>query len=461
MRDLPNQLEDVKARWMTGGSAAGACPEPWRAALGDRPDLDLLALAGQFTRLATRPAPAGPLAERPLLPRLALPPLPQEARALFRRCLAAKEVEAAQLVTLIAARGYSPVPTDWMPKPGQTDLPDLYAPWLDWLADAPGAATEDDIPTVESWDDWAPHARLSAVERLRASDPAAARELIAALSPTLAAEARHRLVSILVFGLAEADADYLASLEGDRSGKVQALAASLLARLGKARIDAEAGAEFTAFFETARAGLINRRTVVTARKLKSPAQRRRRAELAGILPVTALAEGLGLTVVGLVETWDFGDGTEEIGAMLAASGTDAEVEAFLARQIESLGTAHDLRPLFARIAPGRRGAIAPGLIAKDATTFAATADLLAPAPGTLGYDTIRNAPPFAHFESAVLKAEDTAARAVSAGFLNLGLIADGDAAARLIDRFTGLGLMAADPRLSLLRLNAALKEPPR
>lgn len=455
MREIAAQLEDAKARWMTGGSAAGACPEAWREALGATPDLALLALAGQFTRLATRPAPSIRPEPRPVLPRLALPPLPEPVRPLLRRVLDGKGVEETALVTLIAARGYVVAPTDWMPKPGEGGLPAVYTPWLDWLAQTPERGG-DDAPTAETWDLWSPQARLAAVEAMRRTDPAAARALVAAVAPTLAAEPRQRLVQTLAIGLSEADSDLLSGLAEDRSGKVQALAASLLARLGRARVDAEAGAEFAEFFETARSGLVKRRTVVTARKPKNSAQRRRRAELAEVLPVAALAEGLGLTVAELVAAWDFGDGTEEIGAMLAATGSDADVGAFLARQLEVLGTARDLRPLFARLAPQRRAALAPSLIVKDATTFSATAELLAPAPGSLGLGTIRAAPPFAQFESAVLKAEDAAASAVETGFRNLGLIADAAAARQIVEHFTGLGLMAADPRLALLRLNAAL-----
>ena len=49
---------------------------------------------------------------------------------------------------------------------------------------------------------------------------------------------------------------------------------------------------------------------------------------------------------------------------------------------------------------------------------------------------------------------------LSAGLANLGLLADQPAAATLIGQLTAEGLMAADPKLDMLQLNAALERRP-
>lgn len=86
--------------------------------------------------------------------------------------------------------------------------------------------------------------------------------------------------------------------------------------------------------------------------------------------------------------------------------------------------------------------------------------MLAPLPGTLGFDTIRRAPAFATllatFQAEVGGATPATAVSAAQSLAHLGLIADRAATHALIDQFTRAGLDLADPRLALLRLNAAL-----
>jgi len=452
--ELSRQIEAAKARWMTGGSAEAACPEAWRAALGTTPDLALLALIGQFTHLATQPALAGAPRARALLPPLALPPLAADLRPELRRLLAQKSVPEIEVIRLIATRGHAVSPLDWMPRAQDSGLPDVYTPWLDWLADGP--ARTEPAPTAETWDQWSPQARLAHVEQLRRTAPGAARALVEAVAPGLAAEPRHRLISVLAVGLSAADLPFLTTLQADKSARVQALAASLRARLGVAGADAAACEEMAAFFATTRTGLLSRRTVAAARPLKTAAQRRRRAELAEQLPLAALAGALGLSGAELIAAWDFGDATEEIGAMVAGTGSDAEVQAFLARGIAAPGVFNLTGPLIDRLAVDQRRALAPQIIARDSASFAVTARLLSSAPGTLARAAILGSGAFRDFETALQAQNDPPPPILGTGFVNLGLIADRQAAQALLDRFIGAGLIFADPRLSLLRLNAAL-----
>lgn len=454
MHEIARELENVKVRWMTGNDAVTACPAAWSETLGPAPDLSLLALTGQYMHLAMRPVAPDGMDERALLPLLSLPALPTPLRPDFQRLIASKSVQHVDIVRLIAARGYVVSPTDWMPGANDSGLPEVYTPWLEWLAQAPEVS--DDVPSAETWDKWSPQARLAHVERLRKTDPAAGRALIEAVAPSLAADSRLRLITYLGFGLTEADVAFLNALQTDRSGKVQALATSLLARLGQAQADAEAVSEMADFFEKAKAGILSRKFVVGARKLKNAAQRRRRAALAEVIPFATFAEGLGMSALDLVDCWDFEDGTTEIAAMVACTGSDTEVHAFLSRLLEKRGADSDISALIDRLPAEKRPVLAPEVIARDSTTFSGTARLLSVAPGTVDVGTIRGSGAFKQFEKAVKDEKDTAVHAINTGFANLGLIADRAAAQTLTDHFTNTGLMSADPRLAMLRLNAAL-----
>lgn len=140
---------------MTGGAAAQACPAEWQVALGDKPELALLALTGQFTRLMTRPQVPGKVQPRADLPKLILPTLPHELRPLFRRVLYSKDVDMPPVITLLAMRGVTAHPLDWMPKRSDDDeLPDIYGPWQDWLLADDAARDPLDELTAENWEDW-------------------------------------------------------------------------------------------------------------------------------------------------------------------------------------------------------------------------------------------------------------------------------------------------------------------
>lgn len=111
MDRLLAEIDVLKARWMTGGAGDAAGPEAWHGI----DELGQLALAGQFLRTATRPAAARSPAFAPEIPALPLAPLPEPLRPVFRRALEAKAAAAADIVRLIAARGFGVNPSDWMP----------------------------------------------------------------------------------------------------------------------------------------------------------------------------------------------------------------------------------------------------------------------------------------------------------------------------------------------------------
>ena len=93
MPELALSLAQLRGAWMAGRSALEHCPAEWRDAIGlgraestgagadSDAECALAALAGHATMVLFRPAPAAPLAPRPLLPVLALPTIPESVHA--------------------------------------------------------------------------------------------------------------------------------------------------------------------------------------------------------------------------------------------------------------------------------------------------------------------------------------------------------------------------------------------
>ena len=92
-----NRLEDIdalKACWMTGAASDKACPADWQGL----DELSRLAVVGQFSRIATRPTSLDGLQLRPEIPPSSLPPMAEELRPLFRRILDSKLADAEIIV---------------------------------------------------------------------------------------------------------------------------------------------------------------------------------------------------------------------------------------------------------------------------------------------------------------------------------------------------------------------------
>ncbi|MEM8853424.1 MAG: DUF5691 domain-containing protein [Pseudomonadota bacterium] len=461
MRELDEEIDTLKARWMTGGSAVSACPQAWRGVVGEEaPDLSLLALTGQFTRLATRPQPGGELAERPLLPTLPLPLIPDSARLLLRRALGTKNIVKSSIISLVAARGFVVSPIDWMPKPGDDQIPDVYAPWGDWVSMVDAAGSVHTI-TADNWKDWRPSERHRALLAMRKADPDAAREVLAAVVSAVPPKEKLKLVPILTHGLSEADGPLLSTIA--RGQDIAAgNARELLSRLGSGASletgeeDPDRVAELAAFFKVSRRKGRRARVVVTATPLKSDAQSRRRSKLVRSFSLDGLAKALGITAGEFVNGWDFDEDLLDIGHVVERSATDEDVQVFLARRLKASKNHMHQLGLIGRLPADQRLAFAKPVIDIDEMTLTATLNLLDPVPGTLPFDVIEQAPPFMQL-CDVLADENTALEhMLQMGLMNLAYIADREEAQRIIDLFIDLGMMPADPRLTLLRLNAAL-----
>jgi hypothetical protein len=103
--------------------------------------------------------------------------------------------------------------------------------WRFLLDQAPPEDTDTRAIDAETWQDHAPAERRNALASLRRRDPAAARELLAAVWGGERSEQRRALLAVLEEGLGLGDEELLERALGDRSGAVRGTALRLLSRL--------------------------------------------------------------------------------------------------------------------------------------------------------------------------------------------------------------------------------------
>jgi hypothetical protein len=301
---------------------------------------------------------------------------------------------------------------------------------------------------------------------LRARDPGAARAIIAAKASLEPAERRLELIEILEIALSDQDAECLEALANDRSDRAQVLARTYLARLGRRADEDALAAELADMLEVSDAEAPRRRTRLTISALKSAAQNARRRDLFKLVSLAGLARALRLTEQEIVESAPAG-APEDVGAfvqMVAATGSDRACRMLLDRMLDDeafpLACA---RPLGSRLTREERGALQPRILRRDADMFATTLTLMGGALGAAPLPALLASPSYAALMSALeaVRGEDEAQRRAADAVLTtalsrLALLAAAPAAADLLARLTASGLSPADPRLDLLRLNAAL-----
>lgn len=469
-REEQEALARMRDCWFAGGAAFNLAPGHWQtlAAPNDPParEIVLLALAGQAFQVGHRPASPKFIANAPL-PDLSLPVVPDTARPLFRATM--KDFDqhglTGRLLGFVASRGFVAHPLDWMPKNATTEAPDVYAPWVDWIArrEADHATPEERL-SKENWDAFFPAGRRSELSKMRVHDPAAARELLQARAASEPAEARLRLVRIMQTNLRVDDRPYLESLLADRSGKVKSLAAHLLARLGVSVGDdaekAAAHAELADFIE-AKKSLILRKRKLAPRALKTAAQERRRADLFELCTLRELADRFETDEAGFVEAWTF-DTLEDVDAMLVAmtarTGSDAAVRTMMngiiAAGKTALAHATHLMP---------RLSSADGLALQWAALKTLDSDALdtfqahAPMFSALATEDLATLPLLKTLLKDGADTENAGRRfRLEKGLRMIAFLARQEAALDLVDHLVATGLSPADPCLSSLRLNAAL-----
>lgn len=398
---------------------------------------------------------------RPDIPALAKPPIEPALRPRVRRLLLALRETAPRraLLALLDRRGWTLHPGDWMPGPNEDDLPEVYSPWQDWAAQAgpQGSAMEEEI-SAENWDHFGPAARRVAFAALRRRDPARAAAVLAQTIANETPDRRLLLLDILTAGLTPADAPVLEALTGDRAPRVKARAAALLARLGHGDAGSEDAAELAAFFTAKTKGWLRKSLEIVPNALKTPSQRGRRAALMDSLSFGAMSQALELTSEDLVAAWPWGSDAvidHSLAEMIERSATDAVVR--LAAEAMTAGNAldlHGLAPLLPRMPSDWRRQLGSQVLMANGGSFGQTLlvtgndgeldGAIATAAGKRLLTVLAG--------NSEAKPTDHAAELVA-----LGLLASRDAAVQALQKLADAGLIGSDPRLDMLRLNAALQ----
>lgn len=463
---MVDALIAARSRWMIGGEAV-APDHPLAAGVSaTEADLRLLAVAGQYQRFAQPPRPPV-LNQRPDLPHLSLPLLPDALRPLARRLLQDKADRAPVWLAIFAARrGHVLHPADWMPPPN-ADLPAVYQPLQAWAAGQSGPVEE---LTSDSWLDLSRSERLAQFVALRRTAPAAAVQLLSEHFAPCPAEERLALTQALATGLTGDDAAFLQDLANDRSDKVRKAAAHLLARLGLAEADPVAS-EAAAMFELATEGLIRRRRVLRLISKAKEGQLRSLVQALSEVSLPGLAKALGLGASEFVDLWQPEKVPhivqQALSAMIARTATDAQLAAYWQKLMADPDAARtSLSLLFPRLSEADQEAACLWLIAQSGLAAAAEVLALKGAAVPASISAALTAERKVLVDLVRLSQDTTPEKAASAradaqrlaNVLSvLGLLLTASDAALVLQTVTTAGVHPADPMLDRLNFNAALK----
>jgi hypothetical protein len=460
---LQDALQPVLARWTMGGMAAQLAPDGLRGKLGDDPDeaeLRLLVIAGQALGTLVVPEPAGELEGLADLPALSLPTMPDHLRPLAARALSRNEDWLRMgVLRLIEARGYVVHPSDWMPS-RTGEVPSIYAPWQDWLAGLSGDTPTRAADLSARWDHLGPAGRRMLLTALRADDPQAALDVVAQRASGQPAEQRLWMVQTLSKGLTERDRAFLEGLSTDRAPTVRNAANRLLKRLGGGATvpagDDEAARDIVDFLKVETHGLLKRQRVIVAVPIRNHPQSVRRSGAMAALDVATLASLLGVAATDLPAMMQWGQDVQldrEMVALILGTGAEDVVNAF--------------EEAVAGGAPIGLDAVADGLERLDGATVATMARRtltqtrslpsvvhMLPTPGII--DDPRTSPAWRDLLLDLHRDDGAQAGMGRDEMPAMGILATSRAAAEIIERLGALGVPTADPRLDVLRINAAL-----
>ncbi len=178
-----------------------------------------------------------------------------------------------ELLAMIATRGQR-LPETWLPtaldlgrrslalRPAVAAVLGVRGAWLAAQRDDWRWAVGIDQPNDEQrWAEGTLEQRAALLRRLRAAEPGAARERLAAALPELPANERSELVAALAVALSDADEPLLESLLADRSREVRQAASALLLQLPRSAFVARATARIEPLLRRERA-LLRERWVI-------------------------------------------------------------------------------------------------------------------------------------------------------------------------------------------------------
>ncbi|SFT58452.1 hypothetical protein SAMN05444141_102117 [Pseudovibrio denitrificans] len=467
MDDLVGALSKLKSKWMIGGTALEQGPSSWKVKLRqlEKPELGLLAIAAQAGQVALQPAPQGELQACRPLPCLSLPPLPDTYRSRFRSLWAAQKPDASEkaaVLQLMAARGYTVHPADWMPDSFMR-LPVCYTLWADWAEEQ--ERDLDEKLTAETWEDFSQAARVQSLHAMRVRDASEARELLASKMDQLPAAQRLQLLHVLETSLSDEDQEFLEHLQGnDRSGKVQQFAQDLLARLGLRTGDQSDLEELADFHRIERQGILKRRQVLSPNKLKNNAQRERRAALYDQINLVSFAARFELSVEQLIDSWAFGDEQADRGfcGMVARTAADKTVLQCVDRVLaqETLSEVV-LQSLLGRLSAQSRAEKLPQVMQHADSSCDVVITCLGDDLGTVQTKLVQGSPLLQSMLEQVRERVESDASTIINTMLTrklfqLGLIVSADTAKILIEEFVEAGIMKMDNALAMLHFNATL-----
>lgn len=467
----PRVLEPVKALWMTGGAAKSAAPDAWSAQLdsvaASEAELRLLALVGQASQIALVPKCQRELTFRNGLPKLQLPVLEEQFRPAFRRILGAdkKKDRLHRLITFLASRGWVAHPLDWLPNSTESGegLPEVYAPWIDWVSRARWSETDADmVPDEENWHDFYPAERIKALRVLRRQNAAEVPRLFLAKFPEENAEIRFRHLPVLADELGDHDVELLESLGNDRSERVRNLAHSYLARLGKVEADPGAIEGLNDFFKKVK-GRLKKTSRIDPIPAKNKSAWTRLAKLCQSVPLASLAEAFEMTPEEVIDGWKFKVDDRAncaLSAMLAFSASDSQFDRYLTHLIaERWFDADGVAPLLDRFTDDHRLQLLEGALQNSDLEFGDLTSWIGGCVGKFPAKTIKKSKAWKRLlEVAGINENENRIQTnnLDPWLFTVGLLVDRESAPELIDILNQRGIDQFDPRLQLLQFNASL-----
>ncbi len=325
----------MERRWFSGGNAFELAPTAWQAAVATEPDereRRLAAIAGQSMQVLFRPAIPPNLVERGTLPLPGLPIVSERGRVLFRTALKLKQhnadVLAGHLLGLLESRGLAAHPLDWMPDDRSPFVPDVYLPLAAWVA---GRAVQGPAElTADTWGDFLPAARRSALSAIRANDPARALALMTEKIVDEPAEVRAGLLDVLDVGLSDLDAPLLEKLLSDRSGKVRAQVKRRLARLGRVDVSEYDAGLAKSYIREGRAGIFRRRLQFEPLPIKEGAETAARDAFFRGMTLAIVARTMGSEDIPFLQHWKWNSDSEcdhALVRLVERTGSQAAVDA--------------------------------------------------------------------------------------------------------------------------------------
>jgi len=387
------------------------------------------------------------------LPRLALPPMQEAARAAFRAVIEhekpASNGAMASCLGLAEARGYSAHPGDWIPffdHHSAGGHPPLYQPWMDWLSDN-GLTPyhEGNTLTEVNWSRWKPKPREAVWHRMGIEQQDRAFDMLRRVAPLLSAAVREGLLRQInaggsFYGNYPRQMPLLECFLEDRTPRIRDLA--------REKLDAMAGFETTAAHASVLAChlKITGTSVTMNDDARSPPNLYRHWSCATI---DELSAELGLSAPGLVGMADL----EALGSMfnvLVCSTGDLATRAALAeRQLKgpSDGLSLDLfagldRPLRER-----------GLKALCRShSWNSVQEFLGPEMGTLSVEQMH--------EMQCWDALERGSKGANNSYDPVRVVAfsvNREAAEVALEQALSQRIEANDPRLTMLKFNLALE----